>query len=167
MPEKVAATSLLIREARPDDVPEMLLFIRELAEYERQPDAAIATAEDLLRDGFGQKPLFQSLIAEWEGQPAAMALYFPFYSTWRGNAGIHLEDLFVRPQFRRKGIAKALFARLAAIAVQRGDRFQWHVLDWNQLAIDFYEQMGAKMLEEWRIMRIDGDALRSLAAQSS
>lgn len=162
-----AATSLLIREARPEDVPEMLLFIRELAEYERQPKAAIATAEDLLRDGFGQKPLFRCLIAEWKGQPAAMALYFPFYSTWRGNAGIHLEDLFVRPQFRRKGIAKALFARLAAIALERGDRFQWHVLDWNQMAIDFYEQMGATMLDEWRIMRIDGDALKALAAQSA
>jgi GNAT superfamily N-acetyltransferase len=96
-----------------------------------------------------------------------MALYFPFYSTWRGNAGIHLEDLFVRPQFRRKGIAKALFARLAAIALERGDRFQWHVLDWNRMAIDFYKQMGAHMLHEWRIMRIDGDALKQLAAQAS
>jgi GNAT superfamily N-acetyltransferase len=120
---------LFIREATPADVSEMLVFIRELAEYERAPDAAIATAEDLLRDGFGPRPLFQCLIAEWEGKPAAMALYFPFYSTWRGNAGIHLEDLFVRPQFRRNGIAKALFARLAAIALERGDRFQWHVLE--------------------------------------
>ena len=160
-------TSLLIREARPEDVPEMLLFIRELAEYERQPQAAVATAADLLRDGFGDKPVFQCLIAEWDGQPAAMALYFPFYSTWRGNAGIHLEDLFVRPQYRRKGIAKALFARLAAIALERGDRFQWHVLDWNRMAINFYEQMGAIMLDEWRIMRIDGEALEALAAHSS
>jgi GNAT superfamily N-acetyltransferase len=166
LPEKShRPVPLLIREARPDDVPEMLLFIRELAEYERQPEAAIATADDLLRDGFGQRPLFQCLIAEWESQPAAMALYFPFYSTWRGNAGIHLEDLFVRPQFRRRGIAKALFSRLAAIALERGDRFQWHVLDWNRMAIDFYEQMGASMLEEWRIMRIDGEALKALAAQ--
>lgn len=155
---------LLIREATPDDVPEMLAFIRELAAYERQPDAAIATAADLLRDGFGPRPVFQCLIAEWDGQPAGMALYFPFYSTWRGNAGIHLEDLFVRPHFRRKGIAHALFARLASIALERGDRFQWHVLDWNQLAIDFYEKMGAHMLGEWRIMRIDGEALKALAA---
>ena len=162
------ASSLLIREATPADVPEMLAFIRELAEYERQPDAAIATAEDLLRDGFGPRPVFQCLMAEWTEagvtRPAAMALYIPFYSTWRGNAGIHLEDLFVRPQFRRKGIAKALFARLAAIALARGDRFQWHVLDWNQLAIDFYKEMGAHMLSEWRIMRIDGDALKALAS---
>ncbi len=79
---------------------------------------------------------------------------------------VHLEDLFVRPEFRRKGIAKALFARLASIALERGDRFQWHVLDWNQLAIDFYESMGAHMLNQWRIMRIDGEALKALAAQS-
>ncbi len=159
--------SLLIREATPADVPEMLVFIRELAEYEREPEAAVATAEDLLRDGFGPRPVFQCLIAEWEGQPAGMALYFPFYSTWRGNAGVHLEDLFVRPQFRRKGIAKALFARLAAITLERGDRFQWHVLDWNRMAIDFYEEMGAKMLGEWRIMRLDGEALKALAGRDS
>jgi GNAT superfamily N-acetyltransferase len=158
---------LAIREAVPADIPEMLAFIHELAEYERHPEAAIATAEDLLRDGFGPRPLFQCLIAEWEGKPAAMALYFPFYSTWRGNAGIHLEDLFVRPQFRRRGIAKAIFARLAAITLERGDRFQWHVLDWNQLAIDFYQQMGANMLGEWRIMRIEGEALKALAASGN
>jgi len=158
---------LHIRHATPADVPEMLAFIRELAEYEREPHAAVATAEDLLRDGFGQRPVFQCLMAEWDGKPAAMALYFSFYSTWRGNAGVHLEDLFVRPEFRRKGIARALFARLAAIALERGDRFQWHVLDWNQLALDFYESMGAHMLSEWRIMRIDGEALRTLAATAS
>jgi len=155
---------LHIRPAVPGDVPEMLAFIRELAEYEREPEAAQATAEDLLRDGFGERPVFQCLIAEWEGQVAAIALYFPFYSTWRGNAGVHLEDLFVRPQFRRRGIAKALFARLAQITLERGDRFQWHVLDWNKPAIDFYEQMGARMLNEWRMMRLDGEALKALAA---
>ena len=158
--------SLVIREAIQADIPEMLAFIRELAEYERHPEAAVATAEDLLRDGFGPRPVFQCLMAEWESRPAGFALYFPFYSTWRGNAGVHLEDLFVRPEFRRRGIAKALFARLAAIALARGDRFQWHVLDWNQPAIDFYEQMGAHMLHEWRIMRIDGDALKALAASN-
>jgi GNAT superfamily N-acetyltransferase len=159
--------SLNIRPATPADVPEMLAFIRELAEYEREPQAAIATAEDLLRDGFGPRPVFGCLIAEWDGAPAAMALYIPFYSTWRGNAGVHLEDLFVRPEFRRKGIAKALFARLAQITLERGDRFQWHVLDWNQLAIDFYESIGANMLNEWRIMRVDGDALKTLAASEA
>ena len=167
MQETQIAEALHIREATPADVPEILALIRDLAIYERQPDAVVATEADLLRDGFGPRPVFQCLIAEWEGKPAGFALYFPFYSTWRGNAGIHLEDLFVRPEFRRRGIAKALFARLAAITLQRGDRFQWHVLDWNQPAIDFYEQMGAHMLHEWRIMRIDGEALKALAAKSS
>ena len=160
------ATSLTIREATPADVPEILALIRDLAIYERQPDAVVATEADLLRDGFGPQKVFSCLIAEWEGKPAAFALYIPFYSTWRGNAGIHLEDLFVRPEFRRRGIAKALFARLAAIALERGDRFQWHVLDWNQLAIDFYQQMGAHMLHEWRIMRIDGEPLKTLAGNT-
>jgi GNAT superfamily N-acetyltransferase len=155
--------SLVIREATPADIPEMLNLIRDLAIYEREPDAVVATETDLLRDGFGPRPVFQCLMAEWEGKPAGFALYFPFYSTWRGNAGVHLEDLFVRPEFRRRGIAKALFARLAAIALERGDRFQWHVLNWNQPAIDFYEQMGAHMLHEWRIMRVDGEALKALA----
>ena len=159
---------LNIRPATPADVPHILAFIRELAEYERQPHAVEATEADLLRDGFGPQKVFSCLIAEWteDGvtQPAAIALYIPFYSTWRGNAGIHLEDLFVRPRFRRKGIASALFARLAATALERGDRLQWHVLDWNQLAIDFYKTIGAHMLDEWRIMRVDGEALEVLAA---
>jgi GNAT superfamily N-acetyltransferase len=157
---------LKIRPAVPSDVPEILALIRDLATYERQPDAVVATEADLLRDGFGPQKVFSCLIAEWDGHPAAFALYFPFYSTWRGNAGIHLEDLFVRPQFRRRGIAKSLFSRLAAIALENGDRFQWHVLDWNQPAIDFYQQMGAHMLHEWRIMRIDGEALQTLATNS-
>ena len=161
---------LNIRPATPADVPEILAFIRELAEYERQPDAVKATEADLLRDGFSPQKVFSCLIAEWieDGvvHPAAMALYIPFYSTWRGSAGIHLEDLFVRPQFRRKGIAKAIFTRLAAIALERGDRLQWHVLDWNQLAIDFYKTIGAHMLDEWRIMRVDGEALEVLAKKS-
>jgi GNAT superfamily N-acetyltransferase len=162
--------SLTIRPATEADVPEILALIRDLAIYEREPNAVVATEADLLRDGFGPRPVFQCLIAEWTengvARPAAFALYIPFYSTWRGNAGVHLEDLFVREQFRRKGIAKALFARLAQIALERGDRFQWHVLDWNQLAIDFYESMGARMLSEWRIMRIDGEALKTLATSA-
>ena len=154
---------LNLREATPDDVPHILAFIRELAEYEREPESAIATEADLLRDGWGPNKTFSCLIAEWQGQPAGMALYFPFYSTWRGNAGIHLEDLFVRPQFRGHGIGKALLSRVAAIAHAQGDRLQWHVLEWNKPAIGFYHEMGANMLEEWRIMRVDGDALPALA----
>jgi GNAT superfamily N-acetyltransferase len=159
-----------IRPATPEDIPQILTFIRELATYEREPHAVLATEADLLRDGFGATKVFSCLIAEWTEEnltkPAGFALYIPFYSTWRGNAGIHLEDLFVRPAFRRRGIAKALFARLAQLTLERGDRFQWHVLDWNQPAIDFYEQMGAHMLHEWRIMRIEGEPLRALAQNS-
>jgi GNAT superfamily N-acetyltransferase len=171
---------LTIREATPADVPEILALIHDLATYERQPEAVLATEADLLRDGFGPTKVFSCLIAEVlppvTEQPATdnlqlttvagFALYIPFYSTWRGNAGIHLEDLFVRPAFRRRGIAKALFARLAQLTLERGDRFQWHVLDWNQPAIDFYEQMGAHMLHEWRIMRIEGEPLKALASKA-
>ena len=162
--------SLNIRPATPSDVPEMLAFIRELAEYEREPHAAVATAEDLLRDGFGPRPVFQCLIAEWteDGvtKPAAMALYFPFYSTWRGNAGIHLEDLFVRPAFRGQGIGKALLTRVAQIAVAENcPRLEWSVLDWNTPAVDFYRSLGAESMSEWTIMRVSGDALSKLGAR--
>jgi GNAT superfamily N-acetyltransferase len=163
---------LTIRPAEPSDVPHILAFIRELAEYEREPDAVLATEADLLRDGFptdeSKSPRrFHCLIAEWQGQPAGFALYFYNYSTWAGRAGIYLEDLFVRPEFRGKGIGKSLITHVAAIALAEGcARFEWSVLDWNQPAIDFYHQMGAVMKSEWRGMRVTGEALNNLAAQS-
>jgi len=143
----------------------MLELIHDLATYEREPHAAIATEEDLLRDGFGERPLFQCLIAELDGMPAGFAFFFFNYSTWRGRPGIHLEDLFVRPQFRGKGIGKALLIKVAEVAVaNQCARFQWDVLDWNQTAIDFYHSLGAKFMSEWRIMRVSGKALTALAA---
>ncbi|MGA1982725.1 MAG: GNAT family N-acetyltransferase [Acidobacteriaceae bacterium] len=155
---------LNIRPAIPEDIPEILAFIRELAEYEREPASAIATHADLLRDGFGPTPRFQCLIATWDGQPAGFALYFYNYSTWRGHAGIYLEDLFVRPAFRGKGIGKGLFCAVARIAVAEGcPRFEWAVLDWNTPAIDFYNSLGATPMSEWTIMRLSGDALARLA----
>ncbi len=169
-----------IRPGAPADIPEMLAFIRELADYEREPASAQATADDLLRDGFGPTPRFHALIAEWSepsqpttsnqqpttSLPAGFALYFYNYSTWRGHAGIYLEDLFVRPTYRGRGIGKALLAAVAAIAVAEGcPRFEWAVLDWNTPAIDFYRSLGAECLSEWRIMRVSGDALSALAAQ--
>ena len=163
-------TQCTIRPATPADVPQMLVFIRELAEYEREPDAVLATEADLHRDGFGPEKdkRFDCLMAEWAGAPAGFALYFHNYSTWRGRAGIHLEDLFVRPEYRGKGIGKALLTRVAAIAVEEGaQRLEWNVLGWNQLAIDFYEQMGAVMRTEWRGMRVTGDALTAMAGQAS
>ena len=164
-----------IRPAVPSDIPEILAFIRELAEYEREPASAIATPADLLRDGFGPTPRFHCLIAEVSSTvnlqpvtdnfvPAGFALYFYNYSTWRGHAGIYLEDLFVRPPFRGKGIGKALFAAVAAIAVEEGcPRLEWAVLDWNTPAIDFYNSLGAAPLSEWTTMRLSGPPLAALA----
>jgi GNAT superfamily N-acetyltransferase len=153
-----------IRPAVPADIPEILAFIRELAEYEHEPACAQATPADLLRDGFGSVPHFHALIAEWKSAPAGLALYFHNYSTWRGHAGIFLEDLFVRPAFRGCGIGKALIASVAAIAVAEGcSRFEWAVLDWNTPSIDFYRSLGATPLSEWTTMRLTGPALAALA----
>jgi GNAT superfamily N-acetyltransferase len=159
---------LTIRPATPADVSTILHFIRELALYEREPDAVIATEGDLLRDGFGPTPRFRCLIAERNNEPVGFALYFTSYSTWLGHHGIRLEDLYVTPTHRRQGIGKALLAALARIAVDEGcPRLEWDVLTWNQPAIDVYEALGATTQTEWRIMRLAGDALHSLAATST
>jgi GNAT superfamily N-acetyltransferase len=156
---------LTIRAATPIDVPTILHFIRELALYEREPDAVIATEADLLRDGFGPQPRFRCLIADLDATSVGFALYFTSYSTWLGHHGIRLEDLYVTPAHRRQGIGKALLAALARIAVDEGcPRLEWDVLTWNQPAIDVYEALGATTQTEWRIMRLAGDALQSLAA---
>ncbi len=158
---------LNIRPATPADVPQILAFIRDLAAYEREPDAVQATEGDLLRDGFGPTPRFHCLIADWDHTPAGFALYFHNYSTWRGHTGIHVEDLFVRPEHRGKGIGKALLTKVAAIAVEQGcHRLQWDVLEWNTPAIGFYQQLGAQMLMEWRTMRVNREALPALGAQA-
>ena len=159
-----------IRPATPSDIPVILHLIRSLAIYEREPDAVKATEADLLRDGFGEQPRFECLMAEAQDrdgamQPAGFALYFVSYSTWRGRPGIHLEDLFVLPEFRGRGIGKGLITRVAARALEQGfDRLGWDVLEWNQPALDFYRSMGARMLNDWRIMRVADGALQALAA---
>ena len=159
---------LNIRPATPADVPTMLRFIHELATYEREPNAVIATEADLLRDGFGPTKRFHCLIAEWDGVPAGFALYFYSYSTWEGRAGIYIEDLYVSSHLRGKGIGKALLTQVAAIAVAEGcPRLEWSVLDWNQPSIDFYHQMGAVMKSEWEGMRVSGEALHVLAGKTS
>ena len=156
-----------IRPAKPDDVPLIRELIHELATYEREPHSVQITEEQLLQDGFGPNPCYECLIAEEDGVPAGSALFFPVYSTWRGR-GLHLEDLFVRPQFRGRGIGKALLRRVAAIAVERGcTKLQWEVLDWNQPAIDFYRSLDATMLDEWRRMRVTDEALAALAADKA
>lgn len=153
-----------IRLATEADIPVILSLIHALAAYEREPDAVQIGEAELHRDGFGPQPLFECLLAEDDnGKAAGFALYFPIYSTWRGPS-LHLEDLFVQPQHRGRGIGKALLAQVAAIAMERGcSRMQWDVLDWNTPAIDFYQSRGAIMLEPWRIMRVTGAALSRLA----
>ncbi len=156
---------LNIRAASIDDIPLILEFIRDLAEYEKAPQEAVATATQLRRHGFTDCPRFHVLIAEWDGQPAGFALYFYHFSTWVGRPTLFLEDLFVRPPFRRRGIGKALLLHLAKVAVQEDcGRFEWQVLDWNTPAIEFYESLGARVLKEWLTMRVSGAALKELAA---
>ena len=153
-----------IRPATRADVPCILAFIRSLAAYARAPASAIATEADLEKYGFSDNPLFFCLIAEHDGSPAGFALYFFNYSTWTGKPGIYLEDLFVEPELRGLGIGKALLLKVAAIAKERGClRLQWAVLDWNTTAIDFYQAMGAEFLDEWRSVRVSGEALKRLA----
>jgi GNAT superfamily N-acetyltransferase len=163
--------TLNLRPATPTDVSQILGFIRDLATYEREPDAVLATEADLLRDGFGPSKRFDCILAELvDGETttaAGFALYFYNYSTWRGHAGIYLEDLYVDPDHRGKGVGKALLTRVAAIAVAEGcPRFEWSVLDWNTPSIDFYQQLGAVMKSEWKGMQVSGEALVALAALS-
>ena len=159
---------LNIRKATPHDIPLILEFIRELAEYERMLEQAVATPEDLQRDGFSNEPKFYVEIAEWNGEPAGFALWFYNYSTFQGKPGIYLEDLYVRPQFRKKGIGKALLVHLARVAVEQGcGRYQWQVLDWNTPSIEFYESLGATVMKEWLTMRVSGESLQRLGEKNS
>jgi GNAT superfamily N-acetyltransferase len=157
---------LEIRSAVRADVPVILELIGALAEYEREPEAVVATEADLLRDGFGERPLFRVLIATWEGEPVGFALYVFTYSTWRGRPCLYLEDLFVKPEHRKKRIGITLMQRLAQIAMdEKCERFVWEVLDWNEPSIRFYESLGAEILREWLNVRMDVDAIRTLAEQ--
>jgi GNAT superfamily N-acetyltransferase len=155
---------LHIRPAAPADSALMLALVRELAEYERAPEQVVATESDYLRDGFGKEPRFHAAIAEWSGAPAGFCLYFYNWSTWLGRSGLYLEDLFVRPPFRGKGIGKALLIHLAQVALrEKCGRFQWQVLDWNEPALRFYQSLGAAVHRDWLTMRVEGEALRKLA----
>ncbi|HLB89047.1 MAG TPA: GNAT family N-acetyltransferase [Terriglobales bacterium] len=159
---------LSIRPATVNDVTLLKTLIRELAELEREPDAVVITEADLLRDGFGPQPKFRALIAEWNGQPAGYAFFFGFYSTWEGRPGLFLEDLFVRPQFRGRGIGKSLLASVSRIAQQENCYgIRWEVLDWNEPAIEFYHSLGAKFLDEWRSVLLGGEAMQRLAGSAS
>ena len=156
--------ALTIRPATAADVGRILEFIRALARYEREPDAVKATEEDLLRCGFGEHKYFECLLAEWDGEAVGFALYFYDYSTWLGRPGLYLEDVFVDPPFRGRGIGKALLKRLAQIALEKGcGRMNWEVLDWNTPAIDFYRSLGAELKPDWLNVRLSGEALERLA----
>ena len=154
-----------IRFANAADTPVILRFIRALAVYEKLEDACVADEDSLRATLFGPKPFAEVLLIEEDGQAQGFALFFHNYSTFLAKPGIYLEDLFVDPAQRGKGYGKALLARLAAIAVERGcGRLEWSVLDWNQPSIDFYLSLGAKPMDEWTIYRMDGTALTALAA---
>jgi GNAT superfamily N-acetyltransferase len=153
-----------IRPATLDDIPLVLSLIRELAEYEHEPAAAIATPELIQQHLFGPSPIAHCLIGELDGAPQGFALYFFNFSTWLGRPGLYLEDLFVRPAVRAQGLGKALFLHLARLAHEKGcGRMEWAVLDWNTPAIDFYKSMGAIPMSEWTVFRLTRDKLADLA----
>jgi diamine N-acetyltransferase len=155
---------LTLRPAVPTDAALILEYIRELAEFEREPQAAVATEADIRRYAFSDSPLVKVTMAEWDGRPAGFALWFLNFSTWEGKPGIYLEDLFVRPAFRRNGIGTSLLKHLAALAVEEGwTRFVWQVLDWNTPALEFYEAHGARVMRSWITCRVEGDAIKRLA----
>jgi len=158
---------LTIRDATIDDAALLRRMIGELADFEKELDQVLITETDIARNGFGANPQFRALIAEWHGQPAGYALFFDYYSSWHG-AGFYLEDLFVRSDFRGRGIGTALLVRVAQTAEQESRMFiRWEVLHWNQPAIEMYKALGADFLDEWRSAFLTGDSLRKLAEKDS
>ena len=158
--------SVRIRPAAPADVPTILRFVRELAAFEREPDAVEATEEMLREALFGVAPAAEAVIAESD-VPLGFALFFHNFSTWTGRRGLYLEDLYVTPAARGRGVGTALLRHLARLALDRGcARFEWAVLDWNVDAIAFYRGVGAVGLDEWTVQRVAGDALRRLAGET-
>ena len=160
----MTSTAIEIRKAERSDVPLILGFIQSLAEYERLRDACVATEERLTKTLFGNSPAAEVIIASVDGKPAGFALFFHNYSTFLAQRGIYLEDLFVRPEARSRGVGFALLSELARLAIERDcGRLEWAVLDWNQLAIDFYRKIGANPLDDWTVFRLTGEALQRLA----
>jgi GNAT superfamily N-acetyltransferase len=159
-------TGVRIREARPDDVELIFSLIVELADYERAAERVVGTPELLADALFGSDPAAEAVIAEVDGQPAGFALWFRTMSTWLCRPGLWLEDLYVSPRQRRAGIGRALLGDVARLAVERGyGRVEWSALHWNTPALDFYEALGAERLHEWRVHRLDGEALQRIAKQ--
>ena len=158
------ASLFTIRPARPEDAEVLANLVRELAIYEKLEHLARAMPDDFRRHLFGPRPAAEAALAEVDGEPAGFALWFSNFSTFRGQPGLYLEDIFVRPEFRGRGIGKALLASLARLAVERGcGRLEWSVLDWNAPSIAFYRALGARPMDEWTVYRLDDEPLRRLA----
>lgn len=167
MPESTSPAAVTIRAATREDVPTILDFIEQLADYERMRDQVTATTAALDETLFGAHPAAEVVIASLDGRDVGFALFFETYSTFLARPGLHLEDLFVVPEARGAGIGRALLARLAAIAEARGcGRLEWAVLSWNEPAIHFYRQLGAVPLDEWQTYRLDRGGIRALAGAS-
>ena len=161
-------SDLVIRSATVDDVPAILGFIRDLAEYEKLAHEVTADDASLRATLFGARPGAEVVIAEVAGAPVGFALFFPSYSTFLAKPGLYLEDLFVRPAARSKGVGRALMAACARIAIDRGyGRFEWSVLDWNEPALRFYRELGATPMTEWTVQRLTGAPLAALASSAA
>ncbi len=157
-----------IRPVTPDDCSLIAELVHELADYERLADQAKATADDFRRHLFGERPSAEAAIVEVNAHPVGFALWFTTFSTFLGRAGLYLEDIYVRPPYRGRGIGKAMLAMLAQLAIDRGcGRLEWSVLNWNTPAIGFYEAMGARPVGEWTVYRLTGEPLRLLAEAGS
>ena len=155
---------LVIRKATPGDVPIILRLVKGLATYEKEPDAVVATEADFLRDGFGENPRFEAILAQDGTEVIGFALFFFHWSTWEGRAGLYLEDLFVEPERRGRGAGMALMRELAKTALERGCRsMKWVVLDWNEPSIAFCEKLGAKVDRQWLSVKLTGEALARLS----
>lgn len=153
-----------IRNATADDASLILMFVQELATYEKEPEAVVATEADIQASIFGPESTVEAVICEVAGEPVGFAVYFYNYSTWLGRNGMYLEDLYVSPAYRKVGAGKALLKHLAGIAVSKGcGRFEWSVLDWNEPAIGFYQSLGAKPMDGWTVYRLTGAELEALA----
>lgn len=158
-------SELIVRSATPADVPNLFHLIKALAEYEKLSHAVTGDAASLESHLFGSRPYAEAIVADWLGDNVGFALFFPNYSTFLTKQGIYLEDLFVLPAYRGKGIGKALLAYVARLAIDRDcGRLEWSVLDWNEPAIGFYQRMGASVLPDWRICRVTGEKLTNLAS---
>lgn len=160
------SSELILRPAQPSDELALFSLIKALAEYEKLSHAVTGSADALKEHLFGDRSYVEAILAEYSGQAVGFALFFHNYSTFLTKPGIYLEDLFVLPEYRRQGIGKALLNYLARLAVERDcGRLEWSVLDWNEPAIAFYRRMGASVLPDWRICRVEGDAIALLAAK--